>query len=600
MANKLIDRRNMDFVLNEMLHVETLTQKEKFEDHSPETFKMALDAAYQLATEVIWPTYQEFDREGVSLDGKNVTVPESMHAIWKAAKEGGWFAPSASYDNGGQQFPNTIFLATGLMMNAANTAAMMYIVGTAGAAELLESFGSEELKAKLMPSLFAGEWGGTMALTEPQAGSSLADIKSTATKVEGTDYYLISGTKRFISSGDHNLAENIIHPTLAKIDGAPDGVKGISLFMVPKNRINDDGSTGEWNDVTTASLEHKMGLKGQATAELIFGENDECRGYLLGEPHKGMLYMFQLMNTARLNTGIQAISQASAAYYAALQYANEREQGREVGNRDSSSPMVTIIHHPSVRRMLLTQKAYTEGCISLLLYAGFLSDSMEGASPEERDAFLGTLELLTPVCKAYVSEVAYESISSSLQCFGGSGYIEEFPVAQMLRDNRVFPIYEGTNDIQALDLLARKVVANNGAYFQLLLGKMNATIAEAREHDALTAMTDSVEEAVGQLAQVTMHLGTVGMSGDTNAFISFAPPYLRVFSQAVVAWLFLWQSTVAQKALNEGTTEEDFYCSKLATAKHYINIVLPTSKALIEQITDGERTALDFKEEWFV
>ncbi len=598
MSDKLIDRRDLAFLLYEVFDIESLTKYPYHADHSRETFEMALDTAYALARELFWPSFQEFDRQGVRFDGKTTKAPDAMHKIWAAAKEGGWFAPSFSYEHGGQQFPISIQLATAYMFMAGNSAAAMYLGQATGAGHLLDSFGSKELQDRYMYKLYSGEWGGTMALTEPNAGTSLGDITTTATPVPGTDYYIIRGTKRFISSGDHDLTPNIIHPTLAKLPGAPPGVKGISLFVVPKYRVNDDGSIGAFNDVNTASVEHKLGLKGQATAELKFGENDECRGWLLGEANKGLTYMFQLMNEARLFTGLQAIAGASAAYQCALQYAQERVQGRPVTERDPTTPQVTIMHHPEVRRMLLRQKAAVEGVLSLLLYCSRLADTHRLAEGEEKEHAHSLLEILTPVCKAHGSDAAYESVMLGLQVFGGAGYIEEFPLAQLLRDNRVFSVYEGTNEVQAMDLLGRKVAVNAGANFRAVCEEIGKTLAQAGEFVELIDVSAKVNKAMEAVVDVTMHLGGIGMSGKHEEYISHATPYMRAFSQMIIAWQFLWQSIVAQRAIAAGN-DDSFYRAKLATAKYYIDTHVPSTVMICTLIKSGEDTALNYKEEWF-
>ncbi|PCJ62681.1 MAG: acyl-CoA dehydrogenase [Candidatus Hydrogenedentota bacterium] len=601
MSDKLVNRRDIDFNLYEVLNVEELTKHAYFEDHSKETFDMALDAAYQLAQEKFWPMYQIFDQEGVKLENGQAIVPEGMHEIWKDLREGGWFAASNDYELGGQQFPSVVQLVCSMMFNAANTTASMYLGLTYGAAHLLSSCASDELKKKYIEKMFSGEYGGTMCLTEPQAGTSLSDISTSATPVDGEDYYIIRGTKRFISSGDHDLADNIIHPVLARIEGAEAGVKGISLFLVPKYDVNDDGTIGDSNDVLTASLEHKLGLRGQATAELIFGEKGACKGWLVGNENMGLNYMFQMMNGARLHTGVQAISQASAAYYCALQYTHEREQGRAITSKDTTTPQIPIIEHPEVRRMLLKQKAYIEGVLGLLLYCSKQTDIMRVSKDTDEDAYnkaSGILELLTPICKAYGSDVACESISIAIQCYGGSGYIEEFPVAQMFRDSRVFPIYEGTNQIQAMDLLGRKIPMRSGMYFQDLMGEMGTTIEEASEIDDLKDMAGKVQQALETVADCTMHLGAIGMSGEVDRYISHASPYLQAFSQLVVAWRFLGQSIVANQKLQDGS-DDVFYVSKLATAKYYINAILPSTHTICQGIKNEADTALNFEEAWF-
>jgi alkylation response protein AidB-like acyl-CoA dehydrogenase len=601
MSDKLVNRRDIDFNLYEVLDVEKLTENEYYQDHSKETFDMALDAAYKLAQELFWPEYQEMDKHECYLKDGQAVVPEGMQKIWDALAEGGWFGAGSDYELEGQQYPTVVGLACGTMFSASNTPASMYMGLTTGAAHLLAAFSSKELIDKYVRPMFTGQFGGTMCLTEPQAGTSLGDITTTAEKIEGTDRYIIRGTKRFISSGDHNLADNIIHPVLAKIEGAPSGVKGISMFLVPKYRVNDDGSIGEDNDVTTASLEHKLGLKGQATAELLFGDKDACEGFLVGNENSGLKYMFMMMNGARIHTGLQGTAQAWAAYYCALQYSQERVQGRHVTERDADSPQIPIIQHAEIRRMLLKQKAYIEGPYALLIYCAKLEDEMHVTKGKDEEAYnkaSNLLEMLTPVCKAYSSDVGVESVSIAMQCLGGSGYIEEFPVAQLYRDVRITPIYEGTNQVQALDLLGRKVAANNGANFQVLMGEIAGTLAKASKQEELKPLADKISEALNVVAETTMHLGGLGMGGKVDEYISHASTYLTALSQLVVSWRFLEQCIVANKAINDGS-DDVFYVSKLATARYYINAILPTTHTICQSIKDNADTALAFQEDWF-
>jgi len=561
---------------------------------------MALDAAYQLAQEVFWPTYQEFDREGVRFDGRQTTVPKAMHEIWRQYKEGGWFAPNVDYDLGGQQFPLSIFAVTSFLFSAGNTSASMYLSGAWGAAHLIDMFGDEDLKNKYMRKLYAGEWGGTMALTEPDVGTSLGDIRTTAVKAPSGDHYLLRGVKRFISSGDHDLTPNIIHPVLAKIEGATPGVKGLSLFIVPKYRLDRDGNPAEFNDVMTAGVEHKMGLKGQTTATLNFGEKGDCHAWLVGEPESGLQYMFQLMNHARIFTGIQAVSGASVAYQCALQYAQERLQGREITNRDPESPQIAIINHPDVRQMLLRQRAFVEGSLGLILYCARVADDMAQTTDEEvREQKSLLLEVLTPCCKAYVSNEAFVSITLALQCLGGAGFCEEYPIAQLLRDTKVFSIYEGANGIQALDLLGRKVPMKQGGAVRALMTEMSQTLSEAGAVEALKGIAGKVQELQNEVIGVTMHLGAIGMSGDIPLYVCNATMFLEMFSQLAVAWQLLNQAMVAQKALDTGAGEEEFYRAKIATAAFYINNVVPQALATAKILNSDERTALDYPVTWF-
>jgi len=604
MSDTLVNMRDIRFVLYEMLGIEKLTEFDHFKDHSRETFDTVLEAAYKLARQVAWPAFAEMDRVGVRLDpetGKTIVSP-GMHKLWGEFTQGGWVGESGPFEFGGQQFPATISAATSLMFNAANTAAHMYVGGTAGAAGLIRSFGDEKLKSTYLEKLYAGQWAGTMCLTEPQAGSSLSDVKTSAVKSENGEYYLVTGTKVFISNGDQDLTENIVHPVLARIPGSPPGVKGISLFIVPKFRMNGAGSFEHFNDVTTANLEHKLGLRGNATATLNFGDNGDCRGWLLGEPNRGLAYMFQLMNHARIATGLQATSVATNAYQHALQYARERLQGRTATEKNPTAPQVPIIKHADVRRMLLAQKATTEGMFALLAFAAFLDDKKEHCPDQvERMQAEATLELLTPVCKAYGSESSFDSIVQAIQCHGGYGFSEEFPLAQMLRDCKVFPIYEGTNGIQAMDLLGRKVIMKGGEPFKGLLAQISDTVAEASQIETLKDMAANVEAALNEVGETTVHLGGIALQGDIEFYLSCAVPYLRMFSPLILSWLFLWQSIVAQKALDSGPSDADqsYYKGKLATARYYMNNELPHLHASAQILKNGERTALDFDEAWF-
>ncbi|MCX5759530.1 MAG: acyl-CoA dehydrogenase, partial [Candidatus Hydrogenedentes bacterium] len=570
MDDQLVNMRNIRFMLYEVLDVEGLIRFPFYADHSKETFELALETANQMTHAVFWPAFQTMDQEEARFDGQHVAAPPAMHEIWRHFREGGWFAPDASYENGGQQFPLAVYAATVFLFNSGNTAACMYLNGTGGTGRLIESCGSQELKDSYLLKLYSGEWAGTMALTEPDAGTSLGDITTTAVKAADGDYYLISGTKRFISSGDHDLTGNIVHPVLARIEGAPPGVKGISLFIVPKFRPNPDGTPGAFNDVATTGIEHKMGLKGQATATLVFGDKSDCRGWLLGEPNQGLKYMFELMNAARVFTAIQAVAQASAAYHCALRYANERLQGRDITSKDPTTPPIAIVNHPDVRLMLLKQKAFVEGCLGLILYCASKADVRKATTdPDEYQRADLLLELLTPCCKAHGADGAFDAIRTAMQCLGGVGYSEEFPIAQMLRDNKVFSIYEGANGIQALDLLGRKVPLKAGEALRVLMGEMAATLQEADGFETLKDITAKVRETQDAVIGVTKHLAGVGMSGDVPLYVCNASDYLEMFSRLAVGWQLLMQAVAAQKALDAGSQEQDFYQGKIATARFY-------------------------------
>jgi len=600
MSDKLVDMRNVHFLLNEMLEIEKLTEHPDYQEHSAETFDMVLDTAYELAQEVLWPSYQSDDQEGAKFDGTKTTAPKGVHKIYEMAKEGGWFAPAAPEEWGGMGMPYTIMSTLSFIFNAANTSAYMYIGSAAGAALLINNHGTDDLKKLYLPKLFAGEWGGTMCLSEPDVGSALGDLTTTARKAEDGDHYYLKGVKRWISSGDHDLTENIVHPVLARIEGAPPGTKGISLFLVPKYRPNADGSVGEFNDVQTAGIEHKLGLRAQATATLNLGEKDDCHGWLLGEPNRGLIHMFDLVNNARIHTGMQAVAQASTAYHIALQYSRERLQGRPFSNPDPATPPVPIIRHADVRNMLLQQKAYVEGIFGLLAFCANLNDRARIAgSEEEANKLIGMLGVLTPVCKAYGSDSAFESIRLAIQCLGGAGFTEDFPVAQMLRDNKVFSIYEGTNAIQGQDLLGRRVVKNQGEDLRTLMAEMSQDIAEGKQLDEIKDLAGEVEALMNAVGGLTMHLGQIGMAGDVELYMANATLYLRIFSEMVIAWQWLKQATVSQKALASSPEDDHFYNGKIATARFYIDTTLPHTKANIEILSKDPRHALDFPEHYY-
>ena len=600
MSAKLVDMRTIEFILFEVLETEKLLQKERFSEHDREGLEMVINTAYDVAREVVWPTYQLSDQQGAQFDGKNTKAPECLHEAWKTAKEGGWFGSMAPHEYGGMQLPHVVGTALSYIFNAANTSFQMYVGSVAGAALLIANHGSEELKKMYLPKLFDGEWGGTMCLSEPDAGSALGDLTTTATKAPDGDYYLIKGVKRWISSGDHDLTDNIIHPVLARIEGAPPGTKGISLFLVPKYRVNEDGSLGDFNDVETAGIEHKLGLRAQATATLNFGENDDCRGWLLGEEHRGLIHMFDLVNNARIHVGIQAVSQATAAYEIALQYARERLQGRKFTNPDPTSEPVAIIEHADVRQMLLQQKAYTEGMFSLLQYCAYMDDlSQTAETEEERERAENLLGVLTPVGKAYGSDISFESIRLAIQTLGGAGFTEDFPIAQMLRDCKVHSIYEGTNGIQGQDLLGRRIVKNQGAALRTAMEEISKDVAAANAYENLAPFAKKVEETQEKVGALTMHLGQIGMSGDVDLYMANATLYLRVFSELVCSWQLLRQATVAQRKLSEGSDETAFYQGKIEAARFYIQNVLPHTHTNIELLMNNERIALDFEQSWF-
>jgi butyryl-CoA dehydrogenase len=441
--------------------------------------------------------------------------------------------------------------------------------------------------------MHAGRWQGTMALTEPEAGSSLADTTTTAEPAD-EGHYLIKGQKIFISAGDHDGTENVIHLMLAKIPGAPAGVKGISLFVVPKKRVEPDGSLVP-NDVVPSGVYHKLGYRGCPIAQLSMGDKNDCRGYLVGEPHQGLKYMFQMMNEARIGVGMGAAAMATAAYYAALEYSRERHQGRKPGQKDPSSPQIPIIEHADVKRMMLFQKAVCEGSLSLLMQCSKYVDYQKVLEGEEKEKYDLLLDLLTPVAKTYPSEMGNLAISAGVQCLGGSGYCDDYPLEQYYRDCRIHPIHEGTTGIQGMDLLGRKVIMKNSQALIHYVGEVESTIAAAKAYNELEPFADRLKAALDRLQEVTRHLLSLAQSEGPEVFLSDATLYLELFGLVTISWQWLLQGIAVQKALSEGVKkkDQDFYAGKMYALRYFYGYELPKMEGLARRLTDTDRVTVE-------
>lgn len=616
MANLLVDERDVKFVLYEQLNIEELCQSEKYGEFSREMFDMVLDAAQKLAEKELFPTNRDGDAKGVVLENGQVRVPESFHTAYRYYCEGGWAALPIEPDKGGQGFPSVVYCATMELFVAANQALMMYPGLTIGSARLLELYGTEEQQRTYMDKMYTGEWTGTMCLTEPQAGSDVGALRTKAVKrPDGS--YSITGNKIFISAGDHDLTENIIHMVLARIEGAPAGTKGISIFVVPKKRIEN----GEFvdNDVITAAVEKKLGIHASATCALNFGEKDNCIGYLLGQENQGMRIMFNMMNEARLAVGFQGLAQATAAYMHALRYAKERYQGPEISSmKDPTAPKVPIIEHPDVRRMLMWMKSVTEGIRALLYYAGYCEDRIHTAKTEEEAAkYQGFLDILIPVCKAWSSDMGFRVTELAIQIYGGYGYCREYPVEQFMRDAKIASIYEGTNGIQALDLVGRKLGYHQGALFNGIVKETGDLIKTAQKNYRLKDIVEPFDVARKQLIEVTRYFGLKSITEDFMTPVLYATPYLELFGDVAVGFMLLWQAVIADRRLEElysdakaDTPEKKaelckanrsaaFYRGKIASAQFFANTILSLAKGKARAIMSGERSALDLPEESF-
>jgi alkylation response protein AidB-like acyl-CoA dehydrogenase len=592
-----ISQRNLRFLLHEVLQAPDLQRFEYFQDYDKEAYDMAIDAAKQIADSVIAPFNKEMDRFKVTVpDGRTVHVHPQLKTIIKSIADGGWISATAPYEHGGSQMPVTL-ANCGLATFYAASVNACYPFLTAGAANLILSYGNDELKANYLPHLYSGAWQGTMALTEPQAGSSLTDITASADPTEREGVFKIKGQKIYISGGDHDAVDNVVHLFLAKIKGAPAGTKGISLFVVPKYRL--DGSD---NDVTTAGVYGKMGQKNYVAAHLMYGEADNCEGYLVGEAHHGLTYMFQMMNEARIGTGLVGFANASAAYYASLKYANERPQGRHPSSKDATLPQVLIIEHAEVRRMLLLQKAIVEGGISLLLESSILADIAHVAEGEEKENAHLLLELLTPMAKSYPSEMGIVSVKTAMQSLGGAGYCDDFPIEQYYREVPINTIYEGTTTIHGLDILGRKVMMKNGKAVQIFAQKVIETIGKAAEIPELQGFAQKLGLSAQKLNECTMHLIGLAQSEKPEVFLADATLYLEYFSYVTIGWQWLKQAVAAHKALvtAEGEDEINFYQGKLATNAFYFEYELPKTRPLHERLMSNNRITLEVKKEFLV
>lgn len=596
-TNPLVSDRDVQFLLEEVLDLGRLLRLPAFTDHNQETIELYLGSCRRLAREVLFPAYKPMDEEPSYLEEDGaVRAHPLMHVLYPSLVGLGLISATRPAEVGGQALPQTIGLLASVYLMAANLSATGYLGLTGGAARLIESFGSDTLKERFLPKMYGGEWTGTMALTEPQAGSSLTDVKTRATPVDG--YYLIEGSKVFISGGDHDLVPNIVHLTLARIDGAPLGIKGVSLFAIPKRR--EEGPRLIDNDVVTAGVFKKVGWRGIPSVALNFGERGDCRGWLVGEPHQGIKCMFQMMNEARLMVGANAVATASVAYHQSVAYAMERPQGRPFTSKDPAAPQVPIIEHADVRRMLLRQKAIVEGGLGLLAQTAYFSDVAEHETDAEtRKRARLLLDLLTPIAKTFPAEAGQESNSLSVQIHGGYGYTSEFYPEAWWRDQRLNAIHEGTTGIQGFDLLGRKVVAEEGAAFLFLNEEIGRALAAARSAGVDPTWGDAVAKALEEIGRLTLHLGGLGLSGQVESMMAHSADYLSAMSLLVVSWIWLQQATAAHKGLRDRPEHADFYRGKLQAAQYWLRTELPKVSHLVRLAEEVEPSYLQMRPEWF-
>ena len=603
MTAKLLSRRDLEFLLYEWLDVAALCQRPRYADHSRETFDGALETAERIATEVFLPHRRKSDVEEPEFDGERVHLIPEVQASFKAFAEAGLLAAAQDYEFGGMQLPAVVDKACFAYVLAANVGSAGYPLLTAANANLLLAHGSPaQVEAFARPQL-AGRFAGTMCLSEPQAGSSLADVATRAEPDGDSPFgpqFRLFGNKMWISAGEHEITENIVHLVLARIPGAPAGVKGISLFIVPRRLVGADGTSGERNDVALAGLNHKMGYRGTVNTLLNFGEGRfrpggraGAVGYLVGEPQRGLACMFHMMNEARIGVGLGAVALGYAGFLESLDYARNRPQGRPLASKDPSSPPVPIIEHTDVRRMLLAQKAYVEGGLALGLYCARLVDEQHtAASDVERDEAGLLLDVLTPVAKSWPSQWCLAANDLAIQVLGGYGYTRDYPVEQLYRDNRLNPIHEGTHGIQALDLLGRKVSMEGGRALQLVGKRMTATIAQARATgDAdLAAWAGALAGALERVARTT---ATLYAAREPERILANASVYLEAFGHVVLAWTWLGQALAAHGKAG------DFYDGKRQACRYFFRWELPRTGPQFALLDSLDETTLAMRDAWF-
>ena len=583
MSSQYVNLDILRFQLFEVHRAADLQQYDRYREYDESTINILIDSIKSFADQELFPYFKEMDEQPVRFEDGQVLVHPQIETIIRKGGELGIVASGFDYEIGGLQIPHLVHYALLHILDAANNHVTGYLGLTAGAAKLITSFGSQDLIDSYLPHMITGEWMGTMALTEPQAGSSLSDVTTAAQSNEDGSYQ-ITGQKIFISGGDHQFAKNFVHLTLARIEGAPPGTKGISLFVIPKFVRLADGSL-ESNDVITAGDFKKMGQKGYCTTHLVFGEHGGCKGWLVGEPHRGLSYMFQMMNDARISVGISATSMATAAYYASLQYANERPQGRKIskaGKKDVYSEQVLIIEHPDVKRMLYLQRAISEGALSLILECSRLNDLRETGPPADREKNHLLLELLTPVAKTYPSEMGQVSISNGLQVLGGYGFTEDFILQQYYRDIRITSLYEGTTGIQSLDLLGRKIVQHEGAAFHHLRDEILRVIDQVLPSHLLKDKAHELKRVLTKTEQVLDHMLSFASKGDHEIFLADASLFMELFSTLVIGWQWLKMGHEANRRLTErnGLLASREYEQVIHTLRFFYKYELPKVEGL--------------------
>ena len=593
----LINEKDLNFLLYDVFDAESLNSIPFYQDHDRTTFASVIQTAHRIAQDHFAPHNSKADALEPQFDGKTVSTLPEVKAAWQHFVEAGFLTPRHCYQDGGMQLPALIYSACIGLFVGANPSTASYPFLTSAAANLIDAFGTEQQKQTFLPSLFNGSFAGTMAMTEPDVGSSLGDLTTKAIpQADGS--YKIKGQKMYISGGDQDITDNIIHLVLARVEAGPAGVKGISLFIVPKYRVNEQSQPRQDNDVLLAGLLHKMGYRGTTSTALSFGENDNCIGYLIGEEGKGLSYMFKMMNEARIAVGLSGAMIGYRGYLSSLDYAKKRPQGRKPAEKKQNSQPINIIEHADVKRMLLAQKAYVEGSLALCLYASKLVDRYEAGG--DKDAGI-LLDLLTPVVKSFPSYYGPKANDLAIQVLGGAGYIRDYPVEQCYRDNRLNAIHEGTHGIQALDLLGRKLWLHNGKGLQLLLSNVNTTLANARDIAELQGLLQTFQKKLLTLTKTTQVLGHHLQAGKVNETLANSALYLDMLGKMVVAWLWIEMAEKAHSTFSNSNSPEDqaFLCGKQQACKYFIEWELGEIEHQSHLLTSLDNTCSAMEKDWF-
>jgi len=596
MAQQLADRRDQDFVIWEQFDNATLIENEHYEGFDKKTCEMILTEGRKIAIKEVLPTIRDGDLEGVQFENGVVTTPKSFKRPFELLRDNDWGNLSVPTKMGGHGAPHFVGSSVDEYL-LSNYSLVTYVSAGMGTAGMIYKYGTQEQINTYVPKLVTSEWTGTMLLTEPQAGTDLGAIETVAKRNDAGTFSLTGG-KIFITAGEHDLADNIIHPVLARIEGAPAGTKGISIFIVPKYLVNDDGSLGERNDIWCTGVEHKHGIRASATCSMTMGAKADCKGFLLGEENQGLRIMFNMMNGARMHTGLQALAYGSACYLMAVNYARERVQSRELG-QPVTAPPVAIINHPDVKRNLLWMKSYVCGLRSFFQYTNQCAEKAKLAEAEDERQLNGDLyELLTPLIKSYTANRSYEVCVQAMQVYGGAGYTQDYLVEQFVRDCKIVSIFEGTCGVQAADLLGRKMAMNKGRAFKALLNEMLNIVNEAKEIDGLKEMAGQAEKHVANLSDVatTVMVNAADPKMFKTAF-AHSLPLLDVVGDTIMTWMLLWRAVTATKKLGLKPKKKDvvFYNGQITTARFFIETIAPTSIGKMMGIKGMSTAAMDME-----